>query len=115
MRELVRCARGFQHYLSSGIEEFCKPLPAHQGTVYASREIIAKKLLIAQSKGDKETMKELKYQQESRDKRTYMFDCLLKSLLLIIDGVLNDREEYAYDEKSRFIRLLDEEKKRSEK
>jgi hypothetical protein len=35
--------------------------------------------------------------------------------LLIIDGVLDDREEYAYDEKARFIRLLDEEKKRSEK
>lgn len=37
---------------------------------------------------------------------TYMFDCLLKSLLLIIDAVLDDREQYAKNEKSNAIRQV---------
>ena len=60
-------------------------------------------------------MKELRMQQERRDKRTYMFDSLFKQMLLILDAVLNDRESYAYGEKSRYICMMEEQKSRFEK
>ena len=57
IKELVRIARSFQAYLSTGIEDFCKPLPSTKGTVKASREKLAEKILVAQSKNNTEKMK----------------------------------------------------------
>ena len=62
IKELVRCAKSYQLYLSTGIEDFGKPLPENKGTVVASREVIAQKLLLAESKGDTEKTKELRMQ-----------------------------------------------------
>lgn len=95
--------------------DFGKELPKDKGTVAASREIIAEKIMMAEAKGDVDKMRDLRMQQERRDKRTYMFDCLLKQLLLLIDAVLNDRESYAYGEKARFMVLLEEQKSRFNK
>jgi hypothetical protein len=52
LKELVRCGKSFGLYLSTGIEDFGKPLPNNKGTVVHSREVIAEKILFAEAKGD---------------------------------------------------------------
>jgi hypothetical protein len=38
----------------------------------------------------------------------YLFDCLMKTLLMLVDGVMEDREQYAKDESKRTYRIIDE-------
>lgn len=36
----------------------------------------------------------------------YLFDCIMKTFLILIDGVMEDREQYAKDETVRTYRKI---------
>lgn len=38
----------------------------------------------------------------------YLFDCIMKIMLMLIDGVMEDREQYAKDQNTRQIRINNE-------
>lgn len=35
----------------------------------------------------------------------YLFDCIMKIMLMLLDGVMDDREQYAKDQNTRQVRI----------
>ena len=89
LSSVTKGCRSFMNYLSKGPKNFGNKEQNGLGTTLGAAEGISRKLdsdTIASTEDE-----DIRMSQATRDKMTYMFDCLLKSLLLIIDAVLDDR------------------------
>lgn len=114
--QLVRTFRQFELYLSRDIHEFGKEYAEGHGTVSSSKTGIPARFLAEQNKGEQGEDFEVKVEPEQqREKRTYLFDCLLKAVFLVVDGVLEDREKFAEEETKRLYRHIDVMEKKQEK